>query len=729
MAEEKQPQTRGRTTDGASSVLHGDQLPLPYQSLDANGRILVVNRKWLERLGYEWDEVVGQWFGEFLTADSQALFRDQFERFKAVGWAKDVEFEMLRSDGIVVRTCFNGAAETDPDGRFQQTHCLVRDVTKQRAAEDALRESEALLGAVLDSSPDLILMLDSSLHIRFANRTVPGIALDDLMGAYLPDLASESDRTEAIRVLHRTLEQGVPGAYETKFTTPDGDVRYYESLAESIPDASSGEPEGAVVISRDVTHRKQAELAVAEERDRAQQYLDIAAVMIVAIDLSGTVVLMNQMGGQILGCAPEEALGLNWFESFIPERVRDDVRAVFAELMSGKVGLVEHFENVICRRDGTERIIEWNNTLLMDQDGRIAGTLSSGDDVTERKEAERALARSLQEWETTFAASNDAIWLLDAEHRIVRCNRATKEVFGVRCEEILGDRCWNVVHRAAEPVPECPAVRARDSLKRESMELPVAGRWLRITADPILDEEGVYTGAVHNARDVTEAKRADIALRESSDRLRILRTQLDQATEEERRRIARELHDQVSQNLTALSITAGSMDEALSELAPDLRHHVRECQLLIEETAEHIRDLTFDLRPPVLDDFGLLAAIGWHCDRVAGKSALDVRISGEEPEPRLPHNEEMALFRIVQEALTNVLKHALAKTVWIDAVSNDDGFELTLRDNGRGMDASEGFGGGWGLLNMRERAEALGGTFEIETSPGAGTMLRVRMPR
>jgi PAS domain S-box-containing protein len=144
-------------------------------------------------------------------------------------------------------------------------------------------------------------------------------------------------------------------------------------------------------IATDITESKRAEQKLRKERDRAQTYLDIAAVIFVAIDATGKVTLINRKGCEILGRDESQIIGKNWFDSFVPEGIRDNVKAVFAQLMAGKIEPVEYFENPVLRRDGRERIIAWNNTLLRDEAGNITGTLSSGEDVTERKHAEEKL--------------------------------------------------------------------------------------------------------------------------------------------------------------------------------------------------------------------------------------------------------------------------------------------------------------------------------------------------
>lgn len=161
--------------------------------------------------------------------------------------------------------------------------------------------------------------------------------------------------------------------------------------------------------------------------------------------------------------------------------------------------------------------------------------------------------------------------------------------------------------------------------------------------------------------------------------------------------------------------------------------HLNDSLLLVEQTAEQIRDIMSSLRPPVLDDYGLLAALLWYGERFARRTDIKVLIEGEEPVPRLAVRVENTLFRIVQEALTNVAKHAQATQVTVTIQEDDGTLRLVVIDNGIGFDPAhlpyQDVGRGLGLLIMKERAEAVGGVFRIESHPGGGTKLIVEVVR
>jgi PAS domain S-box-containing protein len=173
-------------------------------------------------------------------------------------------------------------------------------------------------------------------------------------------------------------------------------------------------------------------------------------------------------------------------------------------------------EETYCREYNAALVRKLEDKMLQLEETNRALEL----DIAERKRAEAAAAQAAREWQTTFDATNDTIWILDREHRVLRANKAAERLFRRASEELIGKHCWEIVHGAAQPIPECPILRARDSLRRESMELQIGEGWFQITVDPILDAAGRYAGAVHIVSDITERKQAEAQLTEQLDELR-----------------------------------------------------------------------------------------------------------------------------------------------------------------------------------------------------------------
>jgi len=215
--------------------------------------------------------------------------------------------------------------------------------------------------------------------------------------------------------------------------------------------------------------------------------------------------------------------------------------------------------------------------------------------------------------------------------------------------------------------------------------------------------------------------------------LRNLSVRLSEMEEAERRKIAVELHDRVGQSLTALNINLNIIKSRMKGgMIDGAEICITDSFLLIEETTEQIRDIMSELRPPNLDDHGLVAALQWYASRHSRRSALKIEIIGNEDAPRPPLELEMVLFRIAQEALNNIIKHARANTATVEVAGDEQRTIMSIKDDGIGFDATPNAmiqkkSSGLGLIAMQERISALGGSFEVKSSKGHGSTIIVEV--
>lgn len=217
-----------------------------------------------------------------------------------------------------------------------------------------------------------------------------------------------------------------------------------------------------------------------------------------------------------------------------------------------------------------------------------------------------------------------------------------------------------------------------------------------------------------------------LRLRAQSEESRRLATQVVLAQEAERRRLSRELHDEIGQALTAVSFNLQAYQQAVNN--PAIEAHLRDSLSIIENTLRQVRDLALDLHPTILDDLGLVAALEWHISRQSERASMHIELVADPLEQSLPADLKTTCFRIVQEALTNVLRHSRAKHVWVELRLHKRQLELVIRDDGIGFDVSAVRGASLGLLGMQERVALMRERLHIKSAHGAGTEIRARFP-
>jgi PAS domain S-box-containing protein len=263
------------------------------------------------------------------------------------------------------------------------------------------------------------------------------------------------------------------------------------------------------------TERKLTKEILRKERDEAQAYLDIAGVILVAIDAEQKVTLINKKGIEILGYSEQDIIGKNWFDTFLPEKNRDDVGRVFAEIIKGEIEPAEYFENLVLTKNGEERIIAWHNTLVKDESGNIVGTLSSGEDVTERRRAQKEmkLLASIVKY------IPDAICSMDVSGNVASWNEGAEKMLGYKADEILGKPFTITVPPALarKEVEHCIGIlNAKGFLTGyESLRLAKDGTIVpvEITAVALRDEEQNITNYTSIMRNISKRKTAQEEIR------------------------------------------------------------------------------------------------------------------------------------------------------------------------------------------------------------------------
>lgn len=523
------------------------------------------------------------------------------------------------------------------------------------------------------------------------------------------------------------MDRALRSGETTSGVIEGADGRQYLVVATLLP-SSQGEPARVLEVVFDVTERALAEKTARAERDRAQRYLDIAGVMLVAIGADERVELINQKGAALLGGNVDEIVGANWFELFVPGDQREEVRAVFEKLMSGEVEPVERYENHVLTVQGELRLIAWHNTVLRDDDGRITGTLSSGDDITSRRAVSEALRKSEELSREVLETIPDGVIVCDLEGTVTYSSPAATRIYGAENQaEVVGQNAFEFFvpedrERAASDM--FTALERGRLLGREFTLTRKDGSTYpaEVSAGVLRDTDGAPSGIVAIFRDITERRKWE-------NRLRSLASDLSLAAEKERRRIATELHDQVGQTLAVANLKLGTLyDEVESE---EHRARLDEVRNHWQNAMAYTRSLTAELSPPVLYELGFEAAVEWLVERQkALREDLELEfVDNGQPKP-LGDDLRVSLFQAVRELLINVIKHSEATSATVTLSRAERSIQIVVEDDGIGFDTEsrDVVGEEFGLYSVAERLGALGGSIEVDSVPGRGTRITLTAP-
>src|SRR5438876_2756175 len=498
----------------------------------------------------------------------------------------------------------------------------------------------------------------------------------------------------------------------------------------------NGELTGYAKVTRDLTSWRQGHERIRESEERLQAITDHNPAIMFLKDPDGRYRFVNRQLLARFGLRREQILGRRDQEVFPGPQA-----ALFAasdgEVLSQKSTI--ELEQALATREG-ERIHMVVKFPVFDAAGGVAGIGGTATDITERKRSEQALLEQRTLLAEAQKVAGLGSWEWEPGSGRMSWSEELYRIYGVDPKAVQPsfEVFLEQVHPADRVLTATVVARAlgegRGFTHEDRVRRPDgAERIVRTQGEIVRDEKGRVVKLVGACLDVTESRNAEIAQRAAAASLQSLTRRLVQVEEAERRRIAGELHDRVGQNLSALNINLDIVLGALGADAPqNLRLRLRDSLGLVDGTLQTIEDVMADLRPPLLEEYGLGAALGWYGEEFAKRTNIGLEFEdlARERNRRLRRDAAVALFRIAQEALTNVARHANAKRVWLRLEADAGGLLSPIRDEGSGFDpaAAQARASRLGMTTMQERVVAAGGSLELESAQGKGTTLRARVP-
>lgn len=701
--------------------------PCGYLALDASGTIIQINQTELNRLGRRKEEVVGRMkVFDIIHPDYQKVAHELFLKLGTDGLLTDISVPFLNAAGNTYWVRANATSENNTDGkRLHQINTI--EITESRQNLERMRFQARLL----EECNDAIISLDLESRITSWNKGAErmyGYTESEALGRKINDLVGLDKPltpTEIEGIIRALISNNRVVGERTHHHKSGDKINVMYSIS-PLTD-KRGEIVGAIAVNQDISLRKRFEEHLLEfnialeqrVRENTEEFRQLVAGIsdaFLAFDQELRFRFVNRKAAELLGDGTTECLGKPLIESRSPlntqkvvgllKKVMETRETETEELHCSATG--SHF---LCRVYPNENGV----TLLIEDD-------------TKRRLAEQHLIESAEKYRTFFENSPLPLYIFDKQDlTVVDANNAACRQYGYPREQIIG-------LSALEMVQSHDQVSVRDHLKAMEEGKRFEGTCMHKRQDRSAMPVEMYSEAIHMngkeyrlvlAFDISARVAAEEELKRSRDEFRKLNQHLEQIREEERTKISRELHDEIGQHMTVLKMDlAMLLRKATREESRKALHGMIE---LADATIATTRRISSSLRPGILDDLGLVAAIQWHCKELSRHSKIPIETHSDGKEYNFDPETNTAVFRIVQEALTNILRHAKATKIELIIGSQGDHWNISVRDNGVGF-REDPANQGLGLLGMRERARALHAKLELLSRPGFGTELRLSIP-
>jgi PAS domain S-box-containing protein len=589
---------------------------------------------------------------------------------------------------------------------------LIGQALSRSFLASALGESEEHYRGLADSISDVFFEMDRDLRYTYWNKAseeLTGISAKEALGRSLIEIFPDVKGAKVEKIYLEVLRTQKPQSFENKYQIKGKNFIFEISAYPS--------KQGLSVFVKDITERKKAEEALRESEEKYRSLVERANDGI-GITQDKLMKYMNPRGAEILGYTVQEIIGTPFTDYIHPDEVQRVISYYTRRMKDKKVPT--KYESAVRNREGQKIPAEFNASVISYQ-GKAADMVIFRD-ITERKKAEEELREKEAFNFALFQYNPVQTMVVDRQGKVVKVNMA-KRMSGDRLPNI-GDVMYKDYAGKHEIDMHAELTECLKSGKTKSFpELKYGDKFLSITIAPFPE------GAIITSMDITERKNAEKELKSSKEELQNLAAHLQSIREKERMLIAREIHDELGQSLTALKMDLSWLYKKMPRDKALLPKRTKSMLGLVDTTIQSVKRISSELRPGLLDDLGLSAAIEWQGEEFQNHTGIRCEVSVEPEDIILDQERSIAIFRIFQEALANVARHAKATRVKASLKKKAGKLELKVRDNGRGITEEKiSDPKSFGLIGIRERAQFLDGTVEIRGIRDKGTTITVRIP-
>lgn len=701
--------------------------------IDADGSIVDISPSGTKILGYSYDELIGTLRPDLVHPKDQKRVSEAF---------KEVKEEPGRIIGIQYR-------HKQPDGHFIWLECSFnnllsepyvnaivanyRDITERKAGEEKIQHNEKMLARAqeigrfgsweYDAHTHGIKWSDSMYKIHGLDKDQP-VSLELFFQQLHPD-----DVSKVKNVFNSLQETDQRRIDEYRFIGPHGEVRYAQTVLDAM--FENGRFRKAMGVVQDITDRKKDEQVILQSQERYRKAQSQGKLGHWELDLPTMALYLSDEIYSIYDLqAGSMADGINTFLTVVHPEDREAFTTEMDAVLKRqkKMDLVHR----IVRKDGRIQYVHEIAELEKDAMGQPTRLVGMAQDVTDQQLADENLRRSEHKYRLLFENNPMPMWMTSIpELNILDVNESALRQYGYTREEFLRLNSMDLrPTEDTEPVfteTEHAAPAAGTSLQWRHKKKDGSIIYVEVFNYQIIYEgKPVWLGL---SIDITEKTKAEGLLKKSYEDIRELASHLQDVREEERASMAREIHDELGQQLTGLKMDISWLARKKDIDAAQRDKKMKEILTFIDGTVNTVRKLSAELRPSILDDLGLVEALEWWSNEFEKRAGITCQFQRPEYPVEVPPKLAVGLFRIYQESLTNVARHANASKVISRLEAEDHQLILKITDDGKGFDTSTiGQKKTLGLLGMRERTLIMGGKYDIKSAPGKGTTVTIAAP-
>ena len=705
--------------------------PLGYFTLSKDGIISELNLAASQMLCKESVKLINKRFVFFVSDDTRSIFNVFLDKIFISNVKENCEVALITNDNAPLYVYLTGIVSENGS----QCYITAVDITERKKTDAVIRDNAERFRSITQTANDAIITANSCGIISGWNKVAEkifGYTENEISGKELsvliPERFVEQHKNGMKRIEHGGERHSIGKTVELAGLHKNGNEFPLEL---SLSEWSTATEKHFTGIIRDITDRRLAEDSLRKSETRYQTLFDNAPDGIMYLSDEFTVVRVNQSFAKMHGYNDEEMKHMDLLNLDVSETWKQRSERT-ADLMSGKTIT---FEAEHCHKNGHTFPVEVNARLISIGDDKIIEAFHR--DVTMHKRLKNELQKSKDLFSQLLQNTSQGIYGVDLDGHCTFINKSGLNILGYQLEECIGKKMHNLIHHkhadgSQYPVKECPIFRAQKAgleyqggnemlWRKDGSSFPA-----EYSSHPYF-EDGNICGAVGTFSNITERKQG-----EEKERLKILSHKLIEMQEQERKRIAGEIHDSLSQNIILIK---NRVQLALEEKEnPQYTvNQFNEITSLAQEMLEQARRISHNLRPVQIDRLGLTEAVRHLIMTVFSGSKVEIQTEINCVDNLLPKDSEILVFRILQEILNNIIKHAAASVVSIVLEIENNTLRLYVEDNGNGFDqcqvsALSPVSSGFGMIGMQERVSILGGELRIHSDNVNGTTVVVRIP-